>query len=295
MKPETRDQSMSRQTIRVDGTEITIKLVNQEDYISLTDIAKKRGSQKPNEVIRTWLRNSNTIPYLEAWERMNNPSFKDGNFDTFKIETIDNKDIITIKRYLEMTGAIGITSSAGRYGGTYAHRQIAFEFAGWIEPVFRLYITTEFERLKLEEAKRLNQEWDFGRFLSKINYPLQTEAIKENILPRLAKKDQPFAYSSEADMINLIIFGLTARQWRESQPDAKGNIRDHASLIELTVLANLESFNAQLIKVGASQEARFEALANMAHFQLGVFAQDKRLSSPKELLDNQGDSEKSEG
>ncbi len=196
--------------LQIEGQEISIKSVNEQDYISLTDIAKKRGTQKPNEVIRTWLRNSNTIPFLEAWEKLNNPNFKDGNMDTFKIETIDNRDVITIKRYLEMTGAIGIVSTSGRYGGTFAHRQIAFEFAGWIEPIFRLYITTEFERLKQEEAKRLNQEWNTSRFLSKINYTLQTEAIQTRLIPKLKGEEKSLAYATEADLINLALFGQTA-------------------------------------------------------------------------------------
>ena len=269
--------------LQIEGQEISIKSVNEQDYISLTDIAKKRGTQKPNEVIRTWLRNSNTIPFLEAWEKLNNPNFKDGNMDTFKIETIDNRDVITIKRYLEMTGAIGIVSTSGRYGGTFAHRQIAFEFAGWIEPIFRLYITTEFERLKQEEAKRLNQEWSTSRFLSKINYTLQTEAIQTRLIPKLKGEEKSLAYATEADLINLALFGQTAKEWRAENPEVKGNIRDGASIRELIVLSNLETHNSYLIMAGASKEARYARLCEIADSQLEIFSRDKRLNDDKKL------------
>lgn len=271
--------------LQIEGQEISIKSVNEQDYISLTDIAKKRGTQKPNEVIRTWLRNSNTIPFLEAWEKLNNPNFKDGNMDTFKIETIDNRDVITIKRYLEMTGAIGIVSTSGRYGGTFAHRQIAFEFAGWIEPIFRLYITTEFERLKQEEAKRLNQEWSTSRFLSKINYTLQTEAIQTRLIPKLKGEEKSLAYATEADLINLALFGQTAKEWRAENPEVKGNIRDGASIRELIVLSNLETHNSYLIMAGASKEARYARLCEIADSQLEIFSRDKRLNDDKKLLE----------
>ncbi|MEM6803864.1 MAG: KilA-N domain-containing protein [Bacteroidota bacterium] len=271
--------------LQIEGQEISIKSVNEQDYISITDIAKKRGTQKPNEVIRTWLRNSNTIPFLEAWEKLNNPNFKDGNMDTFKIETIDNRDVITIKRYLEMTGAIGIVSTSGRYGGTFAHRQIAFEFAGWIEPIFRLYITTEFERLKQEEAKRLNQEWNTSRFLSKINYTLQTEAIQTRLIPKLKGEEKSLAYATEADLINLALFGQTAKEWRAENPEVKGNIRDGASIRELIVLSNLETHNSYLIMAGASKEARYARLCEIADSQLEIFSRDKRLNDDKRLLE----------
>lgn len=263
--------------IQVEGREISIKAVDQEDYISLTDIARKKGTSRPDEVIRSWLRNANTIPYLEAWEKMNNPNFKRDQMDAFKLETIDNRDVITVGRYIEMTQTIGIISTRGRYGGTYAHRQIAFEFAGWIEPVFRLYITTEFERLKSEEAKRLNTEWNYSRFLSKVNYSLHTESIKKNIIPRLGKGDKPHVFSSEADLLNMAVFGMTAKEFREQFPGSKGNLRDVASIQQLSVLANMESMNSYLIEAGASQEARFTAIYKEAQRQLEVFSEDPRL------------------
>ena len=197
--------------------------------------------------------------------------------DAFKIELTDDRSIITAKKYIETTGAIGITSSRGRYGGTYAHRDIAFEFASWIDPEFKLYVITEFQRLKSEEYQRKQLQWDLSRELSKLNYSIQTEAIKQSIIPRINPKDEIFIYADEADLLNLVLFGRTARQWREANPNAQGNIRDHASFMELTVLANLESFNAQLIQNGASKEARFLALSQMAAFQLQVLARDTRL------------------
>ena len=276
---------MVNQKILVDGQEITIKQVNDADYISLTDMAKRRNAENTIVIIRAWLKRNATLRFIEIWEQMSNPDFKPFQMEQIKNELSEDANYISAKQLIERTNAIGIQSRAGRYGGTYAHRDIAFEFATWLSPEFKFYLIKEFQRLKQEEKARLSEGWDVSRFLAKINCPLQTEAIRENIIPRLGKKEQLFAYASEADMINLIVFGMTARQWRENHPESKGNIRDQASLIELTIVANLESFNAQLIKAGARQEARFEALAGMARFQLEVFAQDKRLNDPKELLE----------
>jgi hypothetical protein len=264
--------------IIVNGQEVVIKTVNEQDYLSLTDMAKK-FNDRPDIPIQGWLKNANTIRFLELWEQMHNPDFNPSHMAGIKENIGLNSYYLSAKKWIEETGAIGIESRPGRYGGTFAHVDIAFEFASWLSPEFKLYLILEFKRLKHEEAERLSQGWDFRRLLSKVNYPLQTEAIRENIIPRLAKGEHGLAYATEADIINIALFGCTAKQWREANPDlaAKGNMRDHASALELTVLSNLESFNSQLIRKGAGKENRLEALMDMARFQLGVFAQDDRL------------------
>ena len=262
--------------ITVEGKEISIRLVNEQDYISLTDIAKKR-SAKPADTIRNWINTSGTFRYLITWEELYNPDFQSGRVGHFKEILGDDRERIRIQDYISQTGAIGIFSKSGRYGGTYAHKDIAFEFASWIEPVFKLFVFREFQRLKSEEYQRKKLQWDLSRELTKLNYSIQTEAIKQSIIPRINPKDEIFIYADEADLLNLVLFGRTARQWREANPNAQGNIRDNASFMELTVLANLESFNAQLIQNGASKEARFQALSQMAAFQLQVLTKDTRL------------------
>lgn len=263
--------------INIEGKEISLKIVNQNDYISLTDIAKAQSNREPSEAIRSWLRNNSTILFLEVWEKMNNPDFKPGDMDGFKTDSLRNSIDISPKRYIEIAGGIGIVSKSGRYGGTYAHRYIAYNFAMWLEPAFQLLLITEFERLKSEEAKKLNQEWNYSRFLAKVNYSLQTDSIKRNIIPRLGKGDKTYVFSSEADLLNVAVFGMTAKDFREQFPDMKGNLREGASIQQLTVLANMESMNSHLIEAGASQEARFNAIHKEAQRQLTVFEEDQRL------------------
>lgn len=262
--------------IKVDGKEISIKSVNDQDYISLTDIAKKRDSQEPFLTIRSWLKNSNTLPFLEMWEKLNNPDFKPDQMDRFKLIAYEGRVNLSPKQYIEQTGAIGITSKSGRYGGTYAHRYIAYHFAMWLEPAFQLLLVTEFDRLKTEEANRLDSEWTYSRFLSKVNYGIQNEMIKRNIIPRIGKGEKPFVFASEADLLNVAVFGMTAKEFREQFPKEKGNLRDVATIQELTVLANLESINAHLIESGASQQARFNQLAKIAAYQLEILSEDQR-------------------
>jgi len=258
--------------INIEGREISIKQVNDQDYISLTDIARRREKQEPIAVIRSWLRNTNTLPFLEAWEKMYNKNFKLSQMTQFKIEAYEGGNLITPKKYIEMTGAIGIISQSGRYGGTYAHKDIAFEFASWIEPLFKLYLITEFQRLKSDEYQRQRIEWDASRELARLNYPIQTGAIKETT-GSLKKSQRGGAYATEADMLNYIVFGMTAKQWRAEHPNAKGNIRDTANTAQNVVLANLESFNAELIRKGASLESREKALGDMAVYQFKILNQ----------------------
>ncbi|MEL7530515.1 MAG: KilA-N domain-containing protein [Bacteroidota bacterium] len=277
---------MAKQQINIDGLEISLKRVNEEDYISLTDMAKSRDNQRAAIVIQNWFRNSATVRFLIAWERQNNPDFKVSQMTDFKDFANDDRNAITAKRYIEMTGAIGIQSRSGRYGGTFAHVDIAFEFGSWLSPEFKLYLITEFKRLKEEEAIRINSGWNYSRFLSKVNYRIHTDSIRDHLIPRLREQSQRFnevaIYADEADLLNLAVFGMTAKEWREANPSQakKGNIRDHADVMQLNVLANLESLNSVMIEAGASKEKRFQLLTKTAISQyerLAVQAGMKKL------------------
>ena len=252
---------------------IKISLFNKqkEDYISLTDIAKYK-SDEPKIVIQNWLRNKNTIEFLGLWEHLNNPTFKGIEFEAFKNEAGSNAFTLSPKKWINSTNAIGIISKSGRYGGTFAHKDIAFEFASWISAEFKLYLIKEFQRLKADEAQREQLGWNVKREIAKINYKIHTDAIKDNIIKKShSKRTQQIIYASEADLLNLALFGMTAKEWREQNPDKEGNIRDYASIIELVVLANLESMNAELIKQEIDKEKRFEILYKMAQEQLQSF------------------------
>lgn len=271
--------------IHIDGQEISIKEVpGQEDFISLTDMAKAKRDQEPRHTLQAWLKNGQTRRFIEAWESQYNPNFKRKQMATFKTWAEDERNLITIKRYLEMTEPLGIISKSGRYGGTYAVPDIAFNFANWLSPEFSVFLMKDYRRLKSDEYRRNKLEWKEGRFLSKVNYSLQVEAIKENLESRLEGKEDPYLYASEADLINLAVFGKTAKQMREENPDLKGNIRENASLIENIVIANMEALNAVLIEAGARREARYIRLCQMASKQLAHFSKDKRLESDKKFL-----------
>lgn len=262
--------------ISVDGKEISIKTVNEEDYISLTDMAKNY-SDRPDLAIGNWMQTNNTLRFIGLWEELNNSDFNPLVFQGFKELMQENGRFISIKRLREEAGVISINSTPGRYGGTFAHIDLGFEFASWLSPEFKLYLITEFKRLKSDEAKRLDQEWNYSRFLSKVNYGLHTDSIKKNIVPRLGKGDEPHVFASEADLLNVAVFGMTAKEYREQSPDSKGNLREGASIRQLTVMANMESMNSYLIEAGASQEARFQAIYKEAQRQLEVFEEDRRL------------------
>ena len=273
---------METQKILVDGREIVIQSVKNEEYISLTDMAKVRENSEPRFIIRNWLSNRNTLLFLEAWESINNLNFNRAEMRTVKMESFDNSISISPKSFVERTSSVGIFSKSGRYGGTFAHIDIAFEFATWLNPVFKMFLITEFKRLKSEEYKTLNKEFDESRFLTKVNYTLQTKAIEENILPRLNKPEKPFAYSNEADLLNQVVFGMSAKEWRENNPDLKGNIRDHASILELNILNNLQARNSELIDNGVESELRFRVLLQIAHKQFERLKDDDRLVHYKE-------------
>lgn len=258
-----------KSTINANGVEIRVNTTNETDYISLTDIAKKRDAENPRYIIQNWMRNRSTISFLGLWEELNNPNFNRVEFEAFKNESGENSFVLTPQKWIEATNAIGIISKSGRYGGTYAHSDIAFEFASWISPEFKLYIIKDYQRLKSDESHNKAIEWNVKREIAKTNYRIHTDAIKENLIPpTLSKAQIAYTYASEADVINIALFGLTAKQWRHLHPDAKGNIRDNATIEQLIVLSNLESINAVLISDGLSQAERLFRLNQVAIFQL---------------------------
>ena len=250
------------------------------DYISLTDIAKYKTSENPGYVIQNWMRTRNTVRFLGLWEHFHNPDFNYLEFEAIEREAGFNSFVLTPKRWVEQTCAKGIVTKQGRYAATFAHQDIAFEFASWISPEFKLYIVKDYQRLKSEENSRLSLGWNLNRELTKINYRIHTDAIKDHLIPEdISARAQSFIYANEADVLNVALFGKTARMWRDENPDSKGNIRDEASLRQLIVLVNLESMNAELIKLGISRPDRAARLNKMAIEQLSVLenADEKKL------------------
>ena len=265
-------------TINVKGTEITLFSEGTSDFISLTDIAKHKDSANTDTIIQNWLRNRNTIELLGFWETMYNPNFKPLEFEGFRKQAGLNSFVMTPKKWIETTTAIGITSKSGRYGGTFAHKDIAFEFASWISIEFKLFIIKEFQRLKEDENHRLKLTWNLQRTLAKVNYHIHTDAIKENLIPKeLSKLQTSFVYADEADMLNMALFGMTAKQWRDANPKAQGNIRDAANIEQLVVLSNLESINAVLIHQGLQQNQRLQQLNKIAITQMKSLVQNSSL------------------
>ena len=270
-----------RTKIEVQGTAIAIVSQNNQDYISLTGMAKKFGD---DVLIYSWMRNRNTLEFIGIWEKIHNPDFKGLEFETFKNQAGLNSFSLTPRKWIEATGAIGFQSKAGRYGGgTFAHKDIAFEFGSWLSPEFKLYLIKEFQRLKDDENDRLKLEWNLQRTLAKINYRIHTDAIKETLIPPAVTKAQAsHVYASEADLLNVALFGQTAKQWRDGHPDAEGNVRDHAPLEQLVVLTNLECLNSVLIRQGLSQQERLQKLNEIAITQMRTLLSDtnmKRLKS----------------
>src|SRR5579859_7262992 len=260
--------------IKVLSSEITIRSQGEEDYISLTDIARYKNAEHTDDLIRGWLRNP--IEFLGIWEQLNNPSFKPVEFDGFKKQAGLNSFTLTPSQWIEKTGATGIISKPGRYGGTYAHKDIAFEFASWISVEFKLYLIKEFQRLKDVERKQLG--WDIRRNLTKINYRIHTDAIKENLIPpTLTPRQVDLVYASEADVLNMALFGVTAKQWRDSHPGDKGNIRDYANVSQLVCLSNLENLNALFIQENFPQPDRLRKLNHIAIQQMKILTEDSRI------------------
>ncbi len=262
--------------IHADGVDISVVTTvgNDDDYISLTDMARHRNPEFPADVVKNWLRLRSTIEFLGLWEQLNNPDFKLVEFDQFKNEAGANAFVMSPQKWIKSTNAIGIISKSGRYGGgTYAHKDIAFEFASWLSPEFKLYIIKDYQRLKDDESHRFALEWNVKRILASTNYRIHTDAIKENLIPpELPKHQQGFIYADEADVLNVALFGKTAKQWRAENPELKGNMRDYASIEQLLVMTNLETANAMLLEQRVPQRERLEQLRKMAVSQLKTLA-----------------------
>ncbi len=270
-----------KSTIDVKGTAVTVLSQSRDDYISLTDIAKYKNADNPRFIIQNWMRTRFTMEFLGIWERLNNPNFNRVEFEAVKNKSGSNAFVMTPKKWIATTSAMGIASKAGRYGGTYAHKDIAFEFASWISVEFKIYLIKEFQRLKYDENSRLSLAWNLNRTLSKLNYRIHTDAIKEHLVPSVVTPVQAaITYANEADILNIALFGQTAKQWRDLNPSQAGNVRDHATIEQLLVLANIESMNAELIHMKLSQGERLKRLNEIAIRQMQVLAS----SSPAKPL-----------
>ena len=277
----------NKKIISVEGLDISILVGDDADYISLTDIAKKSDNE-PRFTIRSWMRNNNTLAYLDAWESVHNSNFKRGEAATFRLNATNNSFSASVTAWIKATGAVGLQSRAGRYGGTYAHREIALNFCYWFSPAFQVFLIKEFDRLKAEEAKALNTDWNVKRIMSKANYRIHTEAVRNYLIPPKLQytKQAGLFFASEADLINMALFGITAKQWKAKNPKLKGNMRDHATAEQLLVLSNLQALNASLLEWDSDEVQRLELLNKAAIDQMSVLLNSsslKALSNKKEL------------
>ncbi len=267
---------LSVDKLNVLGQEVAYYQQNENNYICLTDMARHKDPDRTDYIIQNWLRNRNTIEFVGLWEQLNNPKFNPIEFDGIKKQAGLNSFILTAKQWIEKTNAVGIIAKAGRYGGTYAHRDIAFEFASWISPQFKLYLIREFQRLKDKEKEQLG--WDIKRNLTKINYRIHTEAIKENLIPaEITKQQANQIYASEADILNVALFGMTAKEWRVANPKLDGNIRDYAEISQLVCLSNLENLNAMFISEGMTQPQRLIKLNKIAIQQMKLLTENNQI------------------
>jgi len=267
----------------VQGISITTYRHDDKDFISLSDIAKHRDSERSDYILQNWMRNRSTIEFIGLWEQFNNPIFNSIEFDGIKNASGSNSFSLTPKRWIQQTNAIGIVSKTGRYGGgTYAHKDIAFEFATWLSAEFKFFLIKEFQRLKDEESDRLKLDWNLQRTLAKVNYHIHTDAIKENLIPKeITRQQAGLVYATEADLLNVALFGITAKEWREANPDQKGNMRDDATIEQLVVLSNMESINALLIQQGLSQSDRLIELNKVAITQMRSLLESKAVKRLK--------------
>ena len=274
---------MVKSSIQAKGTDISVlTTLDNEDYISLTDIARYK-SDEPFITINNWMRRRDTIEFLGLWEQLNNPNFKPIEFDRFKVESGANSFTLSPQKWITSTNAKGIIAKSGRYGGTFAHKDIAFEFASWISAEFKLYIIQDYQRLKADESHKLSLDWSVKRIIAKANYRIHTDAIKNSLIPpQLTKQQQGLVYAEEADLLNVALFGVTAKQWRENNPELKGNIRDYATIEQLLVLSNLENLNAVFIDQGKPQSERILLLNKIAIQQLSAL---ENSSGVKQLQD----------
>jgi hypothetical protein len=273
--------------LNVDGTEIRVVAENQTDFMSLTDIAKRFNSRS-EIVIQNWMRTRNTIEFLGVWEKLNNDNFNHIEFDVIKSQTGLNSFALSVGDWVERTNSLGISAKTGRYGGTFAHRDIAFEFLSWLNPAFKLYVIREFQRLKEDENKRLGDaNWDVKRLMARANFHIHSDAVRQHLVPPLLQntKQEGYVHASEADLLNLALFGMTAKEWRNANPELKGNIRDYASAEQLLVLANLESLNARFIQTGMKQDERLKQLNAIAIQQIEILIENKSLKELKKGSD----------
>ena len=264
--------------IKVLDKNISFYIKDKDDFISLTDIARYKSEDAPSDIVKNWTRRKDTIEFLGLWEKINNKDFKQVEFDRFKNNAGSNSFVLSPSKWISKTNAIGIITKQGKYGGTFAHRDIAFEFASWVSAEFKLYLIKEFQRLKLEENERKSLNWDIKRQLTKINYKIHTDAIKCNLIPKeLNKSEVNKVYASEADVLNMALFGIIAKDWRKQNKDKKGNIRDYSNISQLICLSNLESFNSLFIKEGFKQNNRLVKLNNIAISQMKLLVEDKNV------------------
>lgn len=273
--------------IIVKGITVKTLKLGAEDFISLTDIARNKNFEEPKDVVKNWMRSRATIEFIGLWEQLNNPDFKGVEFDSFLFAAGSNSFTLSPSKWIEATNAKGIISKQGNNGGTFAHKDIAFEFASWVGPEFKLYLIKEFQRLKEDENNRLKLDWNLQRTLSKVNYHIHTDAIKENLIPKeLSKSQVSHVYANEADMLNVALFGKTAKQWRDENQTAKGNIRDEATIEQLVVLSNMESINAVLIGKELSQSERLIELNKMAITQMKSLLNSNAVKKLKQHEEN---------
>lgn len=274
--------------LNVNDRTVKVLRINNLDFISLTDLARYANPEDPKIPVQTWMRNKNVISFLGLWEQLHNPNFKGLEFTTFESEAGKNSFYMSPQRWIKETNAIGIISKSGNTGGTFAHSDIALEFASWLSPEFRLYLITEFERLKTNESYQYKIDWHANRVLAKVSYVLQTDAIKNVIIPTLTEKQEKFAYANEADILNVALFGMTAKEWREQNPELakNGNIRDYTDLLHLVILNNLENINAQLIKDGFPQNERLIKLNKIAKEQIKILKDNKNIKTLEDVEKN---------
>ena len=272
--------------MKVKNSLVRVIRIGKVDYISLTDLARYKNPIEPKDVIKNWLRAKTNIEFLALWEQMHNPNIKGVEIDTFKSEAGTHYFTMSPQRWIKETNAIGIISKSGNNGGTYAHPDIAFEFASWISPEFNLYLITEFERLKQNESYQNKIDWSVRRELTKTNYRIHTDSIKENIVPTLTESQKLYVYANEADILNVALFGMTAREWKEDNPDLDGNMRDYANILQLVILSNLENINAELINQGLPQKNRLERLNEIAKKQLEILKDSSGIKKIEELDDS---------
>ena len=262
--------------ITVLNKDIELFTLNKEDYICLTDIARYKNPDEPKDVVKNWLRSKSTLEFLGLWEQINNPFFKGVEFDSFLKQAGSNAFVLAPQKWIEKTNSIGIISKSGNQGGTYAHKDIAFEFASWISAEFRLYLIKEFQRLKTEESERKSLDWDLKRSLAKTNYHIHTNAIRNHLIPeQISRSEEKLIYATEADILNLALFGLTAKEWRDKNPKVEGNMRDYAEISQLICLSNLENFNAFFIREGLEKAKRLEKLNQLAIEQMTVLMKSR--------------------